>query len=343
MNLVRLTSSPPSAGSLDSSHSRSNPEAGTSRVVKVRPGPAVTFHCRREPSAIAGTAGCASSDSTAQPTPPLLSLTPLLRSTPSGSGVRSVTSGDGQGPGGSEHAAAQRLRSHLLRRRHHSLSAFLNVTSVRAAGLASGFRERPEERGEGVARVRPRQPVASPSRRENAERREGRAARAEPAWRGGGQRAAPPLRKLRAVPSGREAQARPSAAGCRRRRHRTTWTRSGGRRRRAAVAPTALPRARSPPTSGRWSEARPAVALPRCAAGARGRRRRRLARPAFLLPRTGSSRARPGGRCAHTATGPGDARPDPDYRGAAPGRPCCSLPPPPPLPSPFPAGDMARV
>lgn len=118
-------------------------------------------------------------------------------------------------------------------------------------------------------RVRPRQPVASPSRRENAERREGRAARAEPAWRGGGQRAAPPLRKLRAVPSGREAQARPSAAGCRGRHHRTTWTRTGGRRRRAAVAPTALPRARSPPTSGRWSEARPAVALPRCAAGVR--------------------------------------------------------------------------
>lgn len=63
-----------------------------------------------------------------------------------------VTSGYGQGPGGSEHAAAQRLRSHLLRRRHHSLSAFLNVTSVRAAGLASGFGERPEERGEGVVR-----------------------------------------------------------------------------------------------------------------------------------------------------------------------------------------------
>lgn len=47
---------------------------------------------------------------------------------------------------------------------------------------------------------------------------------------------------------------------------------------------------------------------------------------------------------AHTSRlDPGDARPDPDYRGAAPGRPCCSLPPPPPLPSPFPAGDMARV
>lgn len=40
------------------------------------------------------------------------------------------------------------------------------------------------------------------------------------------------------------------------------------------------PPASSPPTSGRWSEARPAVALPRCAAGARGRRRR-PARPAF--------------------------------------------------------------
>lgn len=41
------------------------------------------------------------------------------------------------------------------------------------------------------------------------------------------------------------------------------------------------PPASSPPTSGRWSEARPAVALPRCAAGARGRRRRRRVRPAF--------------------------------------------------------------
>lgn len=39
------------------------------------------------------------------------------------------------------------------------------------------------------------------------------------------------------------------------------------------------PPASSPPTSGRWSEARPAVALPRCAAGARGRRR--PARPVF--------------------------------------------------------------
>jgi hypothetical protein len=129
------------------------------------------------------------------------------------------------------------------------------------------------------------QPVASPSRRENAEGREGRAARAEPAWRGGGQRAAPPLRKLRAVPSGRQAQARPSAAGCRRRRHRTTWTRRGRPATEACCGRAHCPPASSPPTSGRWSEARPAVALPRCAAGARGRRRRRHrrrpARPAF--------------------------------------------------------------
>lgn len=101
MSLVRLTSSPPSAGSVVSSHSRSNPAAGIRIVVQVRPGPAVTFHGRGATNAIAGAAGCPSSDSIAQPTPPLLSLTPLLRPTPSGSGVVYVTSG------GSEHAAAQ--------------------------------------------------------------------------------------------------------------------------------------------------------------------------------------------------------------------------------------------
>lgn len=186
--------------------------------------------------------------------------------------------------------------------------------------------------------MRPRQPVASPSRRENAERREGRAARAGPAWRGGGQRAAPPLRKLRAVPSGREAQARPSAAGCRR-RHRTTWTRSGGRRRRAAVAPTALPRARprrqddGVKRGPRW-HFRVAPPEPEAVAARRGRC---SAAEDRILPRQARRPLR-----THRDWNRGRAsRPGLSWRGSRPALLLAAPPPPPP--SPFPAGDMARV
>lgn len=136
-------------------------------------------------------------------------------------------------------------------------------------------------RGEGSASQSRRPPVVGG----NAECWEGRAARAEPAWRGGGQRSrAPAPEAARSAlgapgpgPSERRGVSppppppppqddvdapRPATEACCGRAH--------------------CPPASSSPTSGRWSEARPSVALPRCAAGARGRRRRRRpARPAF--------------------------------------------------------------